>query len=208
MYARITFESGQQFSLKRIQEIEHTIADQLDKSQRCKEPEGRITSYSTWSYSDDPENEDVKSGKKKLVTFVDLYEIGSSKEYIVDLDLFLSKHPELKIKLRGTPPNATQDYSSLIQQIVGIQDKFENALKMFDQQIEFNQKCDVHVANLGLLNINQLGYAVDYCTEQLQEILNKGWRIIACCVQPDGRRPDYILGRYVADGKDFECVKF
>lgn len=26
--------------------------------------------------------------------------------------------------------------------------------------------------------------------------LNNGWRIIAVCIQPDGRRPDYVLGRY------------
>jgi hypothetical protein len=89
-----------------------------------------------------------------------------------------------------------------------IQSKLENALKTFDKSIEFNQKCDVHVANLGLLHINQTGYAVDKCTEELQDILNKGWKIIACCVQPDQRRPDYILGKYNPDGDNCVCEEF
>jgi len=34
------------------------------------------------------------------------------------------------------------------------------------------------------------------CTDALQTELNNGWRIIAVCVQPNQRRPDYVLGRY------------
>jgi hypothetical protein len=36
----------------------------------------------------------------------------------------------------------------------------------------------------------------DSCTDRLQEALNTGWRIIACCPQPNSRRPDYIMGRF------------
>jgi len=39
----------------------------------------------------------------------------------------------------------------------------------------------------------------DYCTERLQDDLDSGWKILAICVQPDGRRPDYILGRVDAE---------
>lgn len=35
----------------------------------------------------------------------------------------------------------------------------------------------------------------DLCTEELQRLLNKGWRIVAVCVQPNQRRPDYVMGK-------------
>ena len=58
-----------------------------------------------------------------------------------------------------------------------------------------NEKCNVSVGGLGLLIIDSVKVANDYCTEALQKDLNDGWRIVAICVQPDQRRPDYILGR-------------
>ena len=58
-----------------------------------------------------------------------------------------------------------------------------------------NEKCHVSVAGLGTLNIDTVQVAEDFCTEQLQYKLNEGWRILAICVQPDQRRPDYILGK-------------
>jgi hypothetical protein len=59
----------------------------------------------------------------------------------------------------------------------------------------FNSKVQVHVAGLGLLNVTEVENHNDCCTEYLQEKLADGWRILAVCVQPDQRRPDYILGR-------------
>lgn len=58
-----------------------------------------------------------------------------------------------------------------------------------------NQKCNVAVPGLGLLAINQVAVRENYCTEELQSELENGWHILAICVQPDQRRPDYILGR-------------
>jgi hypothetical protein len=91
-----------------------------------------------------------------------------------------------------------------------IEQKFNQAIQGFNEKIEFNQKCSVHVPNLGLLSINQLGYAVDKCTEELQDIVNQGWRILAVCPQPDQRRPDFILGR-TSNDEDLtrvNCYKF
>ena len=59
----------------------------------------------------------------------------------------------------------------------------------------FNERIAVHVAGLGTLLIDEVVVHVDLCTESLQEELDKGWRILAVCVQPDQRRPDYVLGR-------------
>lgn len=71
------------------------------------------------------------------------------------------------------------------------------ALERFGQRnttIE-NTLCHVAVAGLGLLTVNEVRHENDCCTHQLQLMLSDGWRILAVCVQPDQRRPDYILGR-------------
>lgn len=53
----------------------------------------------------------------------------------------------------------------------------------------------VNVQNIGLLTINEVTCLENCRTEILQEHLDKGWRILAVCQQPDQSRPDYILGR-------------
>ena len=55
--------------------------------------------------------------------------------------------------------------------------------------------CNVNVPNLGLLQVREVTYRIDFCTEELQEMLNDGWMILAVCPQPSQRRPDYILGK-------------
>lgn len=62
-----------------------------------------------------------------------------------------------------------------------------------------NERCNVAVAGLGLLTVNEVEVHTDFCTEALQDKLNEGWRILAVCVQPDQRRPDYVLGRTRGD---------
>lgn len=60
-----------------------------------------------------------------------------------------------------------------------------------------NQKCNVMVNGLGTLAIDEVKACLDFCTDALNEELKNGWRIVAICVQPDQRRPDYILGRTI-----------
>lgn len=64
------------------------------------------------------------------------------------------------------------------------------------QDAYFNAKCEVHVPGLGLLALNQVKVLENICTDELQALLDEGWRIVAACSQPDQRRPDYVLGRY------------
>lgn len=61
---------------------------------------------------------------------------------------------------------------------------------------QFNHSCNVYMPGNAMLMFNETLLLEDHCTDALQEALNKGWRIIAACPQPDQRRPDYILGRY------------
>lgn len=69
------------------------------------------------------------------------------------------------------------------------------SLEIFSNQ-QFNQKVNVHVGGGLIVTYNDLKLMEDTCTDQLQNELNDGWRIIAVCVQPDQRRPDYVLGRF------------
>lgn len=59
-----------------------------------------------------------------------------------------------------------------------------------------NERCNVVVAGNGMLQaVDTVKVATDYWAESLQRELDAGWRILAICVQPDQRRPDYVLGR-------------
>lgn len=67
----------------------------------------------------------------------------------------------------------------------------------FIRGMSFNEKCEVHVGGFALLSIDSVMLCEDCCTDRLQGHLDEGWRILSVNVQPDQRRPDYILGRSV-----------
>ena len=69
-----------------------------------------------------------------------------------------------------------------------------NKVKLIQDSNHLNEKCNVHIHDIGMLTMTKTKLIVDGCTELLQRHLNEGWRIIAICPQPDQRRPDYILG--------------
>lgn len=119
-------------------------------------------------------------------------------EQLVDLMLFAPKcNYEYKIKKSiHQSSGASED---LIKSLQKIEDKFENINKINKNLLDnmnWNQKVNVHVGGGLIATYNELMLKEDTCTDELQETLNKGYRIIAVCVQPDQRRPDYILGRY------------
>lgn len=58
-----------------------------------------------------------------------------------------------------------------------------------------NTKCNVIVAGTSIIDIKEVTIRSNYCTDALQIDLRDGWRILAICVQPDQRRPDYVLGK-------------
>lgn len=73
------------------------------------------------------------------------------------------------------------------------------AAQMFEsnsRESSFNEKVEVHVPGAALMMVNSTMLMEDSCSDELQDALDKGWRIIAACPQPNSRRPDYILGRY------------
>lgn len=53
----------------------------------------------------------------------------------------------------------------------------------------------IAIPDLALLSINEVTYLEDACTDQVQEHLDEGWRMLAVCPPNAQRRPDYIFGR-------------
>jgi len=120
-------------------------------------------------------------------------------EHLVNLDKFLPlcKH-EFSI-IRSVADTPIESVDTALQNILSkVENKVNNLTKLIDSSsdINFNQKCNVHVGGGLLVTFNELCLKEDICTDELQIELNDGWRILAVCVQPDQRRPDYILGRY------------
>lgn len=70
--------------------------------------------------------------------------------------------------------------------------------RIHDDKANFNEKCNVHVPGFGLLAMTRLKIETDACTDNINDHMAKGWRIVAVCPQPDQRRPDYVLGRMEA----------
>lgn len=63
----------------------------------------------------------------------------------------------------------------------------------------YNERVNIHMPGNALTSYNEVMLLEDGCSDALQSYLDKGFRIIAACPQPDSRRPDYILGRYSPD---------
>jgi hypothetical protein len=57
----------------------------------------------------------------------------------------------------------------------------------------------VHLPGNELLKIVTTKVLTNCCTEDLDRELGLGWRIVAVCVQPGDRRPDYVMGRFVRE---------
>lgn len=53
----------------------------------------------------------------------------------------------------------------------------------------------IHIPNNRLTHYNEVNVLEDACTNDLQDYLDKGWRILAVCPPNSQRRPDYIVGR-------------
>jgi len=209
--ARINFVGNVVIDQEEYAKLCETTGDRVTYSSMCL-LDNEVTQFYEWCHTYDPERAGKIEGEsrvRKLVSPSEMVQLDGTREYVVDLDVFLKRHPALKISIRGMMPLVQTQQGDMIEAMFDIQKKFDRALAAFDKQVEFNQKCEVHVSNLGLLHINQLGYLVDGCTERLQDLLNEGWRIIACCVQSDQRRPDYVLGRWNPDETgQISSVKF
>ena len=128
---------------------------------------------------------------------------ANSELTMVDLDMFLAEDIDVAFEIKGftkiqfTAPQAGFDlseYAEIFKTLEGLRHQLAD-------RASFNSKCNVHIGGAHMMTVNRTMLCEDYCTDQLQDRLNEGWRIMACCVQ-DARRPDYILGKYDASYDD------
>lgn len=99
--------------------------------------------------------------------------------------------PELKILVEaGIPVDIESEEATMLTKLRDMVDQ-GSAVKNF----ETGQMVQIAIPDLGLLVIDNVTWLEDACTEELQNMLDSGWRILAVCPPNAKRRPDYILGR-------------
>lgn len=81
---------------------------------------------------------------------------------------------------------------TMLTKMVGRPDKYGNITPL---ELQSGQVVQIAVPDIGLLQIDEVTWMEDACTEELQARLEDGWRILAVCPPNAQRRPDYILGR-------------
>lgn len=128
------------------------------------------------------------------------YGFGGNK-VIVDLDEFFIKLPFIRnFTIERIVPIEEKNAMGVTSAMLEALSKFEalnnDMTNLMERTRQFNDKCDVHIGGGLLMRVREVKVCEDYCTEALQGELDDGWMILAVCIQPDGRRPDYVLGKY------------
>lgn len=187
MLVKMRFEEGNIVNAATLQHIETIVGQPAEHLKHYIDAEGkeRVAYYSF----------DIK---EDTVVVDDKFVLKSDVEYVCDMDLLMQELPELRFLFKPIRrATASQQFNHVVE-------KHQEQLSSIasDKSVVFNDRCDVHVPGLGLLMYNRVALIEDGCTDKLQEALIDGWRIIAVCPQPDQRRPDYVLGKYVEDYKD------
>jgi hypothetical protein len=160
--------------------------------------------YTVWSArSSDCYTSDMSDSEKRkaiyeyaIKTNMHKYYIPSKSPIIIDINDLVEAIPNLKFKVLNTfkqNPNRVDSAGHALFEIIN---KLKDKLTTFDFSPElFNKKCQVHIGGSHLLLINKLRLEEDCCTDHLQEMLDKGWRIVSVNHQ-EARRSDYVLGKY------------
>lgn len=151
---------------------------------------------------------DLEDSKDKSISRYSLY-----TKYTGDVDYVVVKKENHLVSLIDFAPHCKHKFfvresvissEASIDNVELILHRLEEKAAMLNGLVDkiktntFNKKTNVHVGGGLITTYNDLLLKEDVCTDDLQQELNNGWRIIAVCVQADQRRPDYILGRYNA----------
>lgn len=109
-----------------------------------------------------------------------------------DSQLVQAMSRKLELKVKNTREFASEADGALVK----FNTLAAKLLALPAMERSFNEKCHVHMPGQALATYNEVMLLADACSDNLQNTLDAGWRIIASCPQPDQRRPDYILGRF------------
>lgn len=213
MISLISFADSHILECSQANELRLHYEEIIDKRLGIYDNKIKIMSYDSYKYRDElhqlPDSDKYYSDKDIEVPSYNIYERLSQKDieedyvfvardnHMVDLLSFAPKCP-YPFTINKSILSIDTPVSNLDTILYTIEDKVNNLVKVLAdvEGRSFNSKCNVHVGGGLLVTFNELKLSEDTCTDVLQIELNDGWRIMAVCVQPDQRRPDYILGRY------------
>lgn len=185
-------------SLEVMNDSYHYYFDELEKVEVEKEDGSVEIKYYTINSDEDKKKSVESYYRYNRVENPDSYVLLSQEEQLVDLIEFAPKAINIEYKILRTVVPKEPDVQNMQVLLETVQNKIDSFQKQVDafSNNTFNQRVDVHMAGGVMSMYNELMLKEDCCTDEMQNYLNDGWRIIAVCVQPDQRRPDYILGRY------------
>jgi hypothetical protein len=213
MISLISFDDSHILERSKANELGLHYEEVTDKRLGICNGKIKIMSYDSYKYRDElhqlPDSLAYYSDKEVEVPSYNIYERLGQKDsakdlvfvakdnHMVDLLTFAPKCP-YPFTINKSVLSVDTPVSNLNSILYTIEDKVNNLVKALAdvEGRSFNSKCNVHVGGGLLVTFNELKLSEDTCTDALQIELNDGWRIVAVCVQPDQRRPDYILGRY------------
>lgn len=179
MLLRIEFEYGAEFTQEEMDRlaclgIKYDLLKESDWSFRVNDDKD-----ATWNKY----LEYLKADKKRL----------DISAFVADPSFIATQFPKKRfvVKPDENPKVIGHEFShyDTIRHYEAICNRLEASSKTF------NEKCQVHIGGSMLITINKLLLLENACTDNVQSHLAAGWRIVAVTVQPDGRRPDYILGK-------------
>lgn len=135
--------------------------------------------------------------EQAMINYPDKIELSySCRRYVITLQQYESCYKYCEIKNIINVGTETQIQAIDLEQLAN---KISDRLGTNLTQLK-NQKLEIHQPNMPLFTYNNFRVIVDSCTEELQnEWISKGWRVVCICPQPDQRRPDYILGKYIEE---------
>ena len=78
---------------------------------------------------------------------------------------------------------------------VKLLEMMEGARINTDNVFEAAKRNQIMLPNNLMLEMAELRIETDQCTEEINNLLHEGWKLIAVLPQHQQRRPDYLLGR-------------
>lgn len=91
--------------------------------------------------------------------------------------------------------NNNQDEFSSVSTLLAMAENFKKS--DFTKAIQEETPIHIHIPSPELSFFNKVDWIEDACTNELQKMLDDGFRIIACIPRVGQRRPDYVLGKRV-----------
>jgi len=194
---RVGVRAGSNNEIESIVSSSYHFIDELERREVINEDGKKSVKYYTFD-SNGKEEEVSSYYRYDRVENQEKYVRMSGKPQLVDLFEFAPKATHIEYKILKTIASNEPTFDNINTIMNRTQEKLESLLERVSEFEggTFNQKVNVHTGGGLLVTYNDLTLMENCCTDVLQGMLQKGWRIVSVNVQADQRRPDYVLGRY------------